>query len=118
MERARVALLSSKGYGEESKGAVKQAVELIGGIEKVVRTGDVVLIKPNLVNTYDGESGNVTHFSLIEPLVEVCHRAGASKIFVGEGSGDIDTSATFTTSGMKRLLIDCVLMEFQLSLLI
>lgn len=104
MERARVALLSSKGYGEESKGAVKQAVELIGGIEKVVRTGDVVLIKPNLVNTYDGESGNVTHFSLIEPLVEVCHRAGASKIFVGEGSGDIDTSATFTTSGMKKVV--------------
>ena len=104
MERARVALLSSKFYGEESKGAVKQAVELIGGIEKIVQPDDVVLIKPNLINTYDGESGNVTHFSFIEPLVEVCHRAGASKIFVGDGSGDIDTSATFITSGMKKVV--------------
>jgi uncharacterized protein (DUF362 family) len=104
MERARVALLSSKYYGEESKSTVKRVVELIGGIGKVVRPGDVVLIKPNLINTYDGESGNVTHSSFIEPLVEVCHRAGASKIFVGDGSGDIDTSATFTTSGMKKVV--------------
>lgn len=104
MEKTNVALLSAKCYGEESKAAVKQAVELIGGMEKVVRPGDVVLIKPNLVNTYDGESGNVTHFSLIEPLVEACHSAGATKIFVGDGTGDLDTSATFITSGMKKVV--------------
>jgi uncharacterized protein (DUF362 family) len=104
METAKVALVSSKSYSKETEVAVKQAIELIGGIKKVVQPEDVVLIKPNLVNSYDGESGNVTHFSLIEPLIEACHLCGASRIFVGDGSADVDTAAAFTTSGIKRVI--------------
>jgi uncharacterized protein (DUF362 family) len=104
MEKTKVALVSSKGYEEKNNHAIENAIELIGGIERFVRADDVVLIKPNLVNTYDGKSGNVTHFSLIRPIVKACFRAGARKIFVGEGTGDIDTLATIITSGMKKII--------------
>lgn len=97
----KVALLSSKGYGEESKGAVRRAIKLIGGIDKIVKRDDSVLVKPNLVVDRTGESGNVTHFSLVEALVELCYEAGASQIFVGDGSGEVDTSEAFASSGMK-----------------
>ena len=96
-------LVSSRSYGDAGR-ATRKAVELLGGIEKAVKPGDIVLIKPNLVNTYDGESGNVTHFSLLESLSEVCHGVGAEKIFIGDGSGAVDTSTAFTTSGLKRVV--------------
>lgn len=104
MEKTKVALVSSKGYDEENNHAVEKAIELIGGMERFVRADDVVLIKPNLVNTFDGNSGNVTHFSFIEPIVKACFIAGARKIFVGEGTGDIDTVATIITSGIRKII--------------
>jgi len=113
---AKVALLSSKGYGEESKGAVRRAIKLIGGINKIVKRGDSVLIKPNLVVDRTGESGNVTHFSLVEALIELCYEAGASKIFVGEGSAHVETYEAFVASGMKEIVdkmrLDGIPIEF------
>jgi uncharacterized protein (DUF362 family) len=112
----KVALSSSKGYGEESKGAVRRAIELIGGIDKIVNRGDSVLIKPNLVVDRTGESGNVTHFSLVEALIELCYEAGASQIFVGDGSAHVETYEAFVASGMKdivdKMRLDGIPVEF------
>lgn len=99
-----MALLSSESYGEESKRVVEQAITLIGGIEEIVRSGDTVLIKPNLVNARCGISGNVTHFSLVERLIELCYNAGADEIFVGDGSGNADTFEAFKSSGMEKIV--------------
>jgi len=101
---SKVALISSESYGEESKRAVEQAINLTGGIEEIVQSGDTVLIKPNLINTRDGISGNVTHFSLVERLIELCNNAGADEIFVGDGSGNTRTPKAFKTSGMKKIV--------------
>lgn len=100
----KVALVSSKAYGEETKTAVKTAVNMIGGIDKIVHPGDTVLIKPNLVNIYSAESGNTTHCSLVEPLIEACHQNGASQIFVGDGSSEFETEAAFIISGVKKVV--------------
>ena len=66
MEKPKVSLVSAKKYGDESRRATIQAIELIGGIEKIVKPNDVVLIKPNLVVASNGENGNVTHFSIVQ----------------------------------------------------
>jgi uncharacterized protein (DUF362 family) len=42
----RIALVSLKDYGNEINSAVKKAITLIGGIERIVQPGDVVAIKP------------------------------------------------------------------------
>ena len=104
MSSSKVALLSSESYGEESKSVVEEAINLIGGIEEIVRSGDTVLIKPNLVNARDGISGNMTHFSLVERLIELCYNAGADEIFVGDGSGNAVTFEAFKSSGMKKVV--------------
>ena len=101
MAKSTVALVSCKEYGEETKRAVKKSVDYIGGMERIVGRGDVVLIKPNLVNARDGESGNITHFSLVEALIEICYDSGAGEIIVGDGSGNVDTPEAFMSSGMK-----------------
>jgi uncharacterized protein (DUF362 family) len=104
MDNSKVALLSSKSYGEESKRAVEKAVNLIGGLEQIVHSGDTVLIKPNLVNAFDAISGNTTHFSLVDQLINMCYDMGADEIIVGEGSADTDTFEAFKALGMKKVV--------------
>jgi uncharacterized protein (DUF362 family) len=55
-----------------------------------------------MVHPQTGESGHVTHYSLVKKLIEMCHEAGAAKIVVGDGSADGDTMEAFLTSGIKR----------------
>ena len=104
MSSSKVALLTSESYGEESKSAVEQAINLIGGIEETVHSGDTVLIKPNLINARDAISGNMAHFSLVDQLINLCYNAGADEIFVGDGSGNADTFEAFKASGMKKVV--------------
>lgn len=102
----KVALLHSSTYDEECEQKVRCLIELLGGIKRIIRPGDFVLIKPNLVVARNGESGNVTHPSVVKPLIELCHEAGAERILVGDGSGEVDTSEAFIASGMKRVVDD------------
>jgi uncharacterized protein (DUF362 family) len=97
----KVVLARSNNYDQECKRKIKHLIKLLGGIEKIVQPDNLVLIKPNLVTPCDGESGSVTHSSLIEPLIEMCYEAGAKKIFVGEGSGEVDTFKAFVSSGVN-----------------
>ena len=104
LKKTKVSLVSSKDYGDESRTAARLAIEMLGGIENIVRPDDVVLIKPNLVIASNGESGNITHSSLVQELIRLCHDAGASKIFVGDGSGNTETRKAIVSSGMKKII--------------
>jgi len=101
---AKVALTRCSNYNDECKRKVEYLIELLGGINKVVRSGDTVLIKPNMVVVGRGENGNITHPYVVEPLVKMCYEAGAEKIFVGDGAGEVNTYKVYTISGMKKIL--------------
>jgi len=106
MDKSKVSIVRARKYGEETEKAIEQALESMGGIQKVIHRGDMVLIKPNMVHPQTGESGHVTHWSLVKKLIEMCHAAGASKIIVGDGSADGDTHEAFETSGVKKVVDD------------
>jgi len=61
-----------------------KALELIGGIEKVVGRGDKVLIKPNLVDGVSPETGETVHPEVVMTVAELAQRAGAAKVTIGE----------------------------------
>ncbi len=67
---------------------VRRAVDLAGGLQGVVRSGDTVLIKPNLVQSDSSGSGGITDVRVVKALVflvdEIDH--GKMAIFVGDGS--------------------------------
>ena len=66
------------------KETVKRAVDLIGGLEKVIRPDDVVTIKPNL-NTSDPYPAS-SDPEFIKTIGELVLDAGASKIKIMESS--------------------------------
>ncbi len=62
---------------------VKKAIDLIGGIEKFVKKGDVVVIKPNLFAPYPPPIS--VDRRVVGALVALCKVAGAKKTVVIEG---------------------------------
>jgi uncharacterized protein (DUF362 family) len=67
---------------------VQRAVALTGGLSKIIKSGDAVLIKPNIVQQDSSGSGGVTDVRVVKALVylidEIDH--GKIKIIVGDGS--------------------------------
>ena len=67
---------------------VRRAVDLAGGLSGIVKPGDTVLIKPNLVQQDSSGSGGVTDVRVVKALVylidEIDH--GKISIIVGDGS--------------------------------
>jgi uncharacterized protein (DUF362 family) len=67
---------------------VRRAVDLAGGLAGIVKSGDTVLIKPNLVQQDSSGSGGVTDVRVVKALVylvdEIDH--GRISVIVGDGS--------------------------------
>jgi uncharacterized protein (DUF362 family)/Pyruvate/2-oxoacid:ferredoxin oxidoreductase delta subunit len=68
--------------------AVRAAVELCGGNDVISRFNErtKVLIKPNLLNLGNGESGNTTDYRVVETLIKLV-QPQKSGITVGDASG-------------------------------
>ncbi len=80
--------VSIKRFDEEQNAvaAVQDALESIGGIDKIVRPGDRVIIKPNLVIAPGGRwKGNVTGTNVLEGVVRAVVDCGGDPI-VAEGT--------------------------------
>ncbi len=67
--------------------AVKEAIikllEPFGGITAFVRSGNKVLIKPNMLTCKEPERAATTHPAVIEAVANLCHEAGAT-VFIGD----------------------------------
>jgi uncharacterized protein (DUF362 family) len=67
--------------GDNSK-LVRAAVDVVGGIDKFVKSGDVVCIKPNLSFASNIDCGATTNPAIVRQMVRLCLDAGASRIIV------------------------------------
>ena len=86
----------------EVAGLVKKAVDLVGGINSVVKKGDVVALKPNVVTGRVSKPGVITDKRVVEAMIRLCQGAGASKVLVVEGSGYFTpTDVALEKSGIK-----------------
>lgn len=84
---------------------VKEALRLIGGIEKVVSKGDRVLIKPNLVCARSADTGTTTHLEIVRTVAEMCLYYGAKEVVIAESANwGIDTFSIFRKCGYLKLL--------------
>ena len=100
------------GNGKLSR-ALMRGFDALGGIEKVVRPGQSVLLKINLVEGNEAISGGITDVHMCETVIELlkehCH---PGRIVVGEqtGTGDL-THRTFQRNGYTEM---CARQEVEL----
>lgn len=85
-------------------GMVKNAIDHLGGIGSIVKSGDVVALKPNVVTGKLSGPGVTTDPRVVEALIKLCQDAGAAEIYVVEGAGYFtETSKALKLSGILDL---------------
>lgn len=69
--------------GEDPRAITRAALAAIGGMERFLRAGDQVVIKPNICVDYRSyEFGATTNPDVLAALVEMCLAAGAARVRV------------------------------------
>ncbi|MFH0771490.1 MAG: DUF362 domain-containing protein [Candidatus Omnitrophota bacterium] len=113
----KVSIVRARGYDSgEIEGAVKEAVDLIGGISNFIKKGEKILLKPNLLSARPPESGVDTHPEIIRAAARLVRKAGAD-VIVGDSPGGFgfrDPGSTYEASGAKKICEeeDIELVEF------
>jgi uncharacterized protein (DUF362 family) len=88
--------------GADRVKTVDKAIELLGGIERFVRPGETVAIKPNVAFASPPMLGATTHPELIAELVRLCYRkARAKKVYVADNP-IYDPASCFMLSGIGK----------------
>jgi uncharacterized protein (DUF362 family) len=107
--RVRTNLLTRKGKAlvskvstiDNVKNDILKAVDLIGGLGKIVEKGDEILLKPNF-NTGDAPPGS-SDPDFVKAVIELLFSHGAAKVIVGESSMlSASTRKIFEETGMLR----------------
>ena len=69
--------------GDDPATITERAVKALGGIERFVKKGQSVLVKPNICVAYHGpEYAATTNPQVVAALVKMCREAGASSVTV------------------------------------
>ena len=76
------------------------ALAAFGGLERFVKPGQTVLIKPNIGWNCTPEQAACTNPELVGHLVELCLKAGAETVQVFDHTCDRDWQACYTRSGI------------------
>ena len=88
---------------ENTKHAVRRAVDLIGGIGAFVKPQDRIVIKPNLTTALPSDTGLTTDPQVVEALINLCMERNPAEIIIAEGSGGAETKLAFERCGYSPL---------------
>ena len=103
---SRVAVVRNNGKPSDEQvfDVVKKAVEYVGGIKSIIKKGDTVAIKPNVVTGELSGPGVTTDKRVVEALIRLSKEAGAGKVLIVEGAGYFtETSKALELSGYVAL---------------
>ncbi|MFA5906319.1 MAG: DUF362 domain-containing protein [Desulfobacula sp.] len=89
--------------GTDLPAMVRRMIEALGGIQGFVKTGDKVVIKPNIGWDRTIEQGANTHPLIVSELVKLCLDAGASKVSVFDRTCN-EERRCYQNSGMAPAL--------------
>lgn len=97
-EKALISIVS----GEDVRSMIREAVSLIGGLEKIDIKGKLILVKPNVVT--GDRNPTTTSPKVVKAVVEFLYDEGAQKVVVGDMSGllTFSTAWNMETSGIKK----------------
>jgi len=100
------ALVSFVMAGEDVKSDIRKALDLLGGLDKSLKSQDRILLKPNF-NSDDPPPGS-TAMDFLIAIIELLREHGCSRISVGEGSGRawVPTEKIFRKTGLTSMVAE------------
>jgi len=100
----KVSLVKCQDYDQNRLySALKQSIDLIGGIEKFVKPGYKVLIKPNLLRPAEPDEAVTTHPEFVRAVVRLV-KEKSNQIFVGDSpAGLVKVDAVYDKCGITQV---------------
>jgi uncharacterized protein (DUF362 family) len=87
--------------GGDAAEITQQSIAALGGIERFVKNGDDVIIKPNIcVNYHPPEYAATTNPTVVAALVSLCRGAGAKRVRVMDNPFGGTPESAYTASGI------------------
>lgn len=87
--------------GERPGEMAKAAIEALGGIDRLVTPGDVVVVKPNMAWDRTPELAATTNPDVVAAVVGLCLKAGAKKVKVFDRTCN-DARRSYDSSGIAK----------------
>jgi len=90
-------------HGADPAAITQRAIAALGGIERFVRPGDDVIVKPNICVAYHGpEYAATTNPQVIAALVSLCLGAGAKRVRVMDSPFGGTAEQAYKISGIEE----------------
>ncbi|MBF0228990.1 MAG: DUF362 domain-containing protein [Desulfamplus sp.] len=86
--------------GEDRTKTLEVALKALGGIDKFIKDGDVVLIKVNAAFAVSPILSATTHPDLLSKMIRICYNAGAKKVKVTDNPIN-DPASCFLLTGIE-----------------
>jgi uncharacterized protein (DUF362 family) len=88
--------------GQDRIRTVDKAIELLGGIERFVKPGETVAIKPNVAFASPPMLGATARPELVAEVVRLCYSTGKAKKVIVTDNPINDPASCFTLSGVGK----------------
>jgi len=90
-------------HGADPAAITRRAIVALGGIERFVRPGDDVIVKPNICVAYHGpEYAATTNPQVVAALVSLCLEAGARRVRVMDSPFGGTAEQAYSISGIDE----------------
>ncbi len=112
--KSSVSIVKCPDYGEgRVLSALRQSIDLIGGIQTFVKEGSHVLLKPNLLFGKSPEKAVTTHPSILKAMIQIVREAGGVPS-IGDSPSVGSLTWTAERAGIKAVAdaMRCPLVEF------
>ena len=83
--------------------SVRKAIGLVGGLTDIISSGDIVLIKPNIVRASHPDTGATTDPRVCKSIANMVKEIGAKPIIAESSSIGINTEEAFKVAGYGKL---------------
>jgi len=100
---SQVAIVKCPDYNQSNVDAsLTKALELIGGLSNIIKSGQKVLLKPNLLMEAAPEAAITTHPAIVHAIAKQIFKLGA-KVYATDSSGDpnVNFEKAMETTGIK-----------------
>lgn len=102
MKKSKVVLIACDSYDEEKIfGAMKQGIDMLGGIENFVKRDEKILVKPNFLTTAEADKAVTTHPSVIKGMLRILQEAGCVHVKYGDSPGHGSSGAAARRLGIS-----------------
>lgn len=92
-------------HGSDHDKTIRAAIGALGGMERFIQKGDVVMIKPNVAFDRPPSLAATTHPGALRALAKLVMEAGAAKVFIADNPIN-SPAGCFLKSGLRAVAND------------